>query len=194
VAEHLQNRCKVVMQNEPLGTGHALAQVPADWVARGDLLVLNGDLPLIRGETIGRLLVDHHSAGVAATLASPEDRARCDARVVRGPDGTLDRIVEFREASEDVRALAEINVGLYCFNGKRLLEALDRLRPNNQAGELYLTDVFRHLRPVQVLRISDPGEAIGVHDRVELAHAEKALRKRPLEGLMPQGVQAVRPC
>ena len=193
VAEHLQDRCKVVMQNQPLGTGHALAQVPADWLAGGDVLVLNGDLPLIRGETIGRLLVDHQGAGVAATLASIEDQARRDARVVRGPDGTLDRIVEFRDASEDVRALAEINVGLYCFNGKRLLEALDRLRPDNQAGELYLTDVFRHLRPVQVLRISDPGEAIGVNDRVELAHAEKALRQRLLEDLMRSGVTVVDP-
>jgi bifunctional UDP-N-acetylglucosamine pyrophosphorylase / glucosamine-1-phosphate N-acetyltransferase len=193
VGEHLQNRCTVVTQNEPLGTGHALAQVPADWLARGDVLVMNGDLPLIRGETVGRLLVEHHTAGLAATLASAEDLARRDARVVRGPDGELDRIVEFRDASEDVRALAEINVGLYCFNGKRLLEALDRLRPDNQAGELYLTDVFRHLRPVQVLRISDPSEAIGVNDRMELAHAERALRQRLLEDLMRSGVTVVDP-
>src|SRR5262245_7110674 len=173
VAEHLQDRCKVVLQNEPLGTGHALAQVPADWLARGDVLVLNGDLPLMRGETIRRLLEDHRTAGRAATLASVEDQTRSDARVVRGHDGTLERIVEFRDASEDTRALAEINVGLYCFNGKRLLEALHQLRPDNQAGELYLTDVFRHLRPVQVLRIDDRCEAVGVNDRLELANAER---------------------
>src|SRR5262249_24781651 len=140
-----------------------------------------------------RLLVDHQGAGVAATLASIEDQARRDARVVRGPDGTLDRIVEFRDASEDVRALAEINVGLYWFNGRRLLKALDRLRPRNQAGARSVTAVFRPRRPVQVLRISDPGEGIGVNDRVELAHAEKTLRQRLLEDLMRSGVTVVDP-
>ena len=193
VAEHLQDRCRVVLQNEPLGTGHAMAQVPADWLGRGDVLVLNGDLPLIRSETVARLLVDHRTAGPAATLASVEDQTRRDARVVRGQDGTLDRIVEFRDAGEDTRALAEINVGLYCFNGKRLLEALDRLRPDNQAGELYLTDVFRHLRPVRVLQIADRSEAIGVNDRVELAQAERALRERLLTDLMRSGVTVVDP-
>jgi bifunctional UDP-N-acetylglucosamine pyrophosphorylase/glucosamine-1-phosphate N-acetyltransferase len=130
---------------------------------------------------------------VPATLASVEDPSRPDARILRRPDGTLDRIVEYRDASEEIRALSEINVGLYCFNGRLLLEALGRLRPDNQAGELYLTDVFRHLRPVEVVTIADPSEAIGVNDRVELARAEHALRARLLEDLMRSGVTVVDP-
>ena len=197
VAAHLREQsegtCQVVVQPEQLGTGHAVAQVAADWLRRGDVLVVNGDLPLIRGDTIRRVLDAHRKSGLPATLASVEDPARRDARIVRGPDGTLDRIVEFKDATEDVRALGEINVGLYCFNGKRLVDALGRLRPDNQAGELYLTDVFRYLRPAQVLRISDPGETIGVNDRVELARAEGALRERLLEDLMRSGVTVVDP-
>ena len=197
VAAHLQNdseaTCKVVLQDEQLGTGHALAQVPADWLARGDVLVLNGDLPLIRSETIVGLLEAHREVGLAATLASVYDPARRDARVLRGAEGTLDRIVEFRDATDDIRALGEINVGLYCFSGKQLLKALRRLRPDNQAGELYLTDVFRYLHPAHVLRIPDAGEAIGVNDRVELARAEGALRERLLRDLMLSGVTVVDP-
>jgi bifunctional UDP-N-acetylglucosamine pyrophosphorylase / glucosamine-1-phosphate N-acetyltransferase len=193
VAAHLQDVCEVVFQHEQLGTGHAVGQLPTERLVEGDLLVLNGDLPLIRAQTITLLLDAHRAAGVPATLASVEDPARHDARVVRQPDGTLDRIVEFQDATEDIRALPEINVGIYCFNGGRLLEALRRLQPDNRAGELYLTDVFRHLRPAQVLQIADPSEAIGVNDRVELARAERALRQRLLEELMRSGVTVVDP-
>src|SRR5207248_8876542 len=86
-----------------------------------------------------------------------------------------------------------VHVGLYCFRGERLVEALGRLQPDNQAGELYPADVFRDLRPGRVGRIEDPGEAIGVNDRVELARAERALRVRLLEDLMRAGVTVVDP-
>lgn len=193
VAAHLAGRCEVVLQAEQRGTGHAVAQVPADRLAGHDVLVLNGDLPLVRSETIARLRDRHRASGAAATLASVHDPARRDARVLRGSDGAFERIVEFRDASDEVRAIGEINVGLYCFNGERLLEALGRLRPDNQAGELYLTDVFRHLHPTAVVRIDDPSEALGVNDRVELARAERALRERVLEELMRSGVTVVDP-
>jgi len=193
VADHVAGRCDVVFQAEQRGTGHAVAQVPAERLAGHDVLVLNGDLPLVRPETIARLRDAHQAAGVAATLASVDDPGRRDARVVRGPDGAFDRIVEFRDAADDIRALREINVGLYCFNGEGLLKSLGRLEPNNQAGELYLTDVFRDLRPAQVVRIDDASEAVGVNDRVELARAERALRERVLEDLMRSGVTVVDP-
>ena len=193
VAEHVAGRCDVVFQAEQRGTGHAVAQVPARRLAGRDVLVLNGDLPLVRHETIVRLRDAHRGSGVPATLASVLDPSRRDARILRGPDGAFERIVEFRDAGDDIRALGEINVGLYCFNGEGLLEALGLLRPDNQAGELYLTDVFRHLRPTQVLRIDDPSEAVGVNDRLELARAERALRDRVLEDLMRTGVTVVDP-
>src|SRR5215472_4348783 len=193
VAEHVAGRCDLVFQAEQRGTGRAVAQVPAERLAGRDVLVLNGDLPLVRHETIAALRDAHREAGVPATLASVLDPSRRDARILRGPDGSFERIVEFRDATDDIRALGEINVGLYCFNGEGLLEALGRLEPNNQAGELYLTDVFRHLRPTQVLRIVDPNEAVGVNDRLELARAERALRERVLEDLMRSGGTVVDP-
>jgi bifunctional UDP-N-acetylglucosamine pyrophosphorylase/glucosamine-1-phosphate N-acetyltransferase len=193
VAAHVAGRCDVVLQPDQLGTGHAVAQVPAERLAGRDVLVLNGDLPLVRHETVAGLLDAHRASGATATLASVLDPSRRDARVLRGPDGAFERIVEFRDATDDIRALGEINVGLYCFNGERLLEALGQLRPDNQAGELYLTDVFRHLRPTHVLRIDDPSEAVGVNDRLELARAERALRERVLDDLMRSGVTVVDP-
>jgi bifunctional UDP-N-acetylglucosamine pyrophosphorylase/glucosamine-1-phosphate N-acetyltransferase len=193
IAAHLEGRCEVTLQHEQRGTGHAVAQVPPEWLSGRDVLVLNGDMPLVRHETIARLLDAHRESGAQATLASVLDPTRRDARVVRGPDGAFDRIVEYRDAADDVRALGEINVGLYCFNGERLLEALARLRPDNQAGELYLTDVFRHLGPTRVMTIDDAGEGVGVNDRVELARAERALRERLLEQLMRSGVTIVDP-
>ncbi len=193
VAAHLSGRCEVVTQREPLGTGHALAQVPAERLAGSDVLALNGDLPLVRPETIARLRDAHRASTAPATLASVLDPSRRDARVLRRPDGTFERIVEFRDATDDIRALGEINVGLYCFNGERLLAALRLLRPDNQAGELYLTDVFRHLLPANVLRLDDASEAIGVNDRAELARAERALRERLLDDLMRSGVTVVDP-
>jgi bifunctional UDP-N-acetylglucosamine pyrophosphorylase/glucosamine-1-phosphate N-acetyltransferase len=193
VAAHVAGRCDVVLQPEQRGTGHAVAQVPAERLAGRDVLVLNGDLPLVRHETIAGLRDAHRASGASATLASVLDPGRRDARVLRGPDGAFERIVEFRDATDDIRALGEINVGLYCFNGERLLEALDQLRPDNQAGELYLTDVFRDLRPTHVLRIDDANEAVGVNDRLELARAERALRERTLDDLMRSGVTVVDP-
>lgn len=188
VVDHLRGRCSVVFQERPLGTGDALARVPAEQLARGEVLVVNGDQPLIRPETIRRLLAAHRDSGAAATLATVEDPSRADGRVLRRPDGSLDRIVEDRDAGPKERATTEVNVGLYCFRGADLVEALGRLHPDNAAGELYLTDLFQHLRPTRLLRLEDPEEAIGVNDRLQLARAEAALRRRLLERLMRSGV------
>src|SRR5439155_20064326 len=121
------------------------------------------------------------------------DPGRPDGRIVRQPDGSLDRIVEYKDASEQERGIAEINVGLYCFNGPQLLAALSKLTPDNAAGEFYLTDLFRHLRPAGVVRMDDPEEALGINDRVQLARAEAALRWRLLVRLMLSGVTVVDP-
>ena len=193
VIEHVRGRCEVVLQDEQKGTGHALAQVPAARLAHRDVLVINADSPLIRPETIRRLYQAHRSSAACATLASVEDPTRRDGRIIRGPDGAFDRIVEAKDAGEAEEQVYEVNVGLYCFRGSELLAALGRLRPGNRAGELYLTDVFQHLRPVTVLRLADAGEAIGINDRVELARAESLVRARVLEELMRGGVTVVDP-
>ena len=196
VCEHLAERrgsARVVLQHEQLGTGHAVAQVPAEQLAAGDVLVVNGDAPLLRPQTIARLLEAHREAAAPATLASVHDPGRVDGRILRAADGSLERIVEYKDAGPELQDAAEINVGLYCFDGPRLVEALSRLRPDNRAGELYLTDVFKELRPAQVVRMGDPEEALGINDRVQLAEAERILRLRLLRELMLSGVTVVDP-
>jgi bifunctional UDP-N-acetylglucosamine pyrophosphorylase/glucosamine-1-phosphate N-acetyltransferase len=194
VRAHLEGRCALVHQEEPLGSGHALAQVPAEKLGgTRAVLVLNGDAPLVRAESVGRVVEAHLRSGGPATLTSVDDASRPDGRIVRQPDGSLERIVEYKDASEEERGITEINVGLYCFNGPELVGALSKLRPDNAAGELYLTDLFRHLRPAQVVRLEDPEEALGINDRVQLARAEAALRRRLLVRLMLSGVTVVDP-
>ncbi|MBO0684786.1 MAG: bifunctional UDP-N-acetylglucosamine diphosphorylase/glucosamine-1-phosphate N-acetyltransferase GlmU [Candidatus Dormibacteraeota bacterium] len=194
VEAHLEGRCRVVHQLEQRGTGHALAQVPEAKLRESDaVLVLYGDAPLVRPETITRLAEAHVHSGCPATLASVEDASRPDGRVVRLPDGTLDRIVEHKDASDAEKRISEINVGIYCLNGPALVESLSKLTPDNAAGEFYLTDLFRYLRPAAVVRMDDPEESLGINDRVQLARAEGALRRRLLVRLMLSGVTVVDP-
>ena len=191
VAGHLEGRCDVVYQREQLGTGHALLQA-ASHFGDGDLLVLMGDAPAFRPETVRGLLAGHRASGMAATILSVEDPARRDGRVVRRADGSLDRIVEYRDASEAERSISEINAGLYCFRAAGLSAALEALTPDNAAGEIYLTDLFNRIETAVVL-LDDPGEAIGVNDRVELARAGAVVQGRILEDLMRAGVTVVDP-
>jgi bifunctional UDP-N-acetylglucosamine pyrophosphorylase/glucosamine-1-phosphate N-acetyltransferase len=189
----LDGACTAVHQTEPRGTGHALAQVPAEWLPAKDVLVVHGDQPLFRHETLAEVANAHERSGAVATLASAIDPKRPDGRVLREPDGSFRRIVEYRDASPAERAVTEINLGLYCFRGEALGDALARLQPNNAQGELYLTDLFDELRPVEVVQVEDADEALGINDRVQLAQAEGALKRRRLRALMLDGVTIVDP-
>lgn len=193
LAAHLEGHCAVLYQAHMRGTGDAVRQVPDERLEAGDVVVLNGDQPLFRGETIARLIETHRGSGAAATLATVRDRSRPDGRVIRGPDGSFDHIVEHRDATPEERACDEINTGLYCFRGPDLVAALGRLQPDNAQGEYYLTDVFRTVRPVEVLPVDDPDEGLGINDRVQLATAEGALRRRVLIDLMRAGVTVIDP-
>ncbi|HEX6348344.1 MAG TPA: bifunctional UDP-N-acetylglucosamine diphosphorylase/glucosamine-1-phosphate N-acetyltransferase GlmU [Candidatus Dormibacteraeota bacterium] len=194
LVSHLGGRVEVAYQDEQKGSGHALAQAPADVLGEGDILVLNGDAPLVRPETIQLLAGAHRRAGTPATLASVEDPTRADGRVIRDAQGKLDRIVEYGDATAAEREVGEVNVGLYAFRGgSQLLQALAGLQPANVQGELYLTDLFRALKPVEVVRLEDAEEGLGVNDRVQLAKAEKVMRRRVLERLMRAGVTVIDP-
>jgi len=193
VAAHLDGRTEVIYQREAEGTGHAVLQVPAEVLSRGDVLVVNADSPLLTAESIRRVIDTHRTSGAEATIASVDDPRRDDGRIVRGPDGGFERIVEKKDASAGDPAGSEINVGLYCFQGKPLVEALGKITKDNQAGELYLPDVLKQLRPVNIVRIDDRDEAMGINDRAALAQAIAAMRERILRGHMAAGVTVTDP-
>ena len=195
VAAHLDERgVAPTFQREPKGTAHALLQIPEKELAGRTVLVVNGDSPLLTAASIRRVIDAHGRAGAPATIASVDDPTRDDGRIVRAADGSLERIVERKDASDELkRTVHEFNVGVYVFDGGRLTQALKAVSDDNKAGEFYLTDVFLHLKPVTVVKLDDPKEAMGVKDRTRLAAATAVVRRRILDRLMLAGVTVVDP-
>jgi bifunctional UDP-N-acetylglucosamine pyrophosphorylase / glucosamine-1-phosphate N-acetyltransferase len=196
VAAHLAERegVELVYQRDPKGTAHALQQIPAGELRGRQVLVVNGDSPLLTAASVRRVIDAHSKAKTPATLAGVVDPARDDARILRGAEGSLDRIVERKDMSDELRAAVhEVNVGVYCFDGSMLVEALARVTDENAAGEFYLTDVVLHMKPVTVVSIADRDEAMAVKDRVRLARATSLLNGRLLARLMLSGVTVVDP-
>jgi bifunctional UDP-N-acetylglucosamine pyrophosphorylase/glucosamine-1-phosphate N-acetyltransferase len=190
---------EVAVQEQPLGTGDAVRsareQLPA---AGGDVLVLSGDTPLLTAEVLRGLLDTHRREGAAATVLSfepPDPRAY--GRVVRDGHGRVARIVEAADATPDELELREVNSSIYVFQADKLWPALERLRPHNAQGELYLTDAIGFLvddgEPVAIQVADEAIEAEGINTRVELAAAAAALRDRINERHMLAGVTIVDP-
>ena len=195
VAAHLDERgIAPTFQREPKGTAHALQQIPEKELEGKQVLVVNGDSPLLTAETIKKVIDAHRAAGTPATIASVEDTTRNDGRIIRAADGSLERIVERKDATDEMQKnVHEFNVGVYVFDGTRLTAALKEITDDNKAGEFYLTDVFLHLKPVTVVKLDDPMEAMGVKDRIRLAAAAEAIQLRILDKLMLSGVTIVDP-
>jgi bifunctional UDP-N-acetylglucosamine pyrophosphorylase / glucosamine-1-phosphate N-acetyltransferase len=190
---------EVAVQEEPLGTGDAVRSArPALEGFGGDVLVLNGDVPALRPETIRALVDTHGEAGAAATVLSfePAD-AGAYGRVIRDGDGRLARIVEAADASPEELAVREVNSGIYVFRAEKLWPAVERLDSHNAQGELYVTDTLGLLvadgETCAVLLAEDPLEAEGVNTRAELALAAASLRDRINEAHMLAGVTIVDP-
>ncbi|MCB1162436.1 NTP transferase domain-containing protein [bacterium] len=176
---------RYVLQAEQHGTGHAVQVARQELLALGeaDVLILAGDVPLIRPQTLRGLLAAHREAGVALTLLSAEfEDPTGYGRILREPSGDVVAIREHRDASEAERAVREINAGIYCFRAPSLLEALDALRPENDQGEYYLTDTLAILRArgqrVAARLADDPREIAGINDREQLAALEAELESR----------------
>jgi bifunctional UDP-N-acetylglucosamine pyrophosphorylase / glucosamine-1-phosphate N-acetyltransferase len=189
----------LAVQREPRGTGDAAASARAALADfAGDVLVLSGDTPLLT-PTLLETLLDRHRREEAAVTVLSFERLEPGAygRVIRDGDGMLRAIVEARDASPEELAIAEVNSSIYVFDSGALWSALERLRPDNVQGELYLTDAVRHLvadglrAAVQVA--PDAVQAEGVNTRVELAAAGAVLRERIAVGHMLAGVTIVDP-
>jgi bifunctional UDP-N-acetylglucosamine pyrophosphorylase / glucosamine-1-phosphate N-acetyltransferase len=187
-----------VEQKERLGTAHALLQARgACGDGAGAVLVLPGDQPLM-SDALLRALVDHHrSTGAAATLLTAEvEEPAGYGRVIR-EGGRPVAIIEDRDATPAQRAIREIGTSTYCFDARRLWPALDRVTPQNDQGEHYLTDVVSILAasgvPVEALAAPHPEECMGINDRKQLAEVAAVLRRRTLERLMVEGVTILDP-
>lgn len=188
------------IQERQLGTADAVGSARSLLEeAEGDLLILSGDVPMIRAETLSQLVETHRSKGADCTvltvrLSDPTGYGR----VVRSASGGFARIVEQKDATDDERRVNEINSGIYCFNTKKLFAALTRVGSNNAQGEFYLTDVPSLLSAdggtVAIFECSDEREVEGVNDRRQLAEMESVLRRRTIDRLMLEsGVSFVDP-
>jgi bifunctional UDP-N-acetylglucosamine pyrophosphorylase/glucosamine-1-phosphate N-acetyltransferase len=185
------DRAEFVEQAEPRGTGDALRSVPERLREAGEVLVMSGDVPLVRADTLGRLIDHHRRSRAAATLltAMPAN-PRGLGRVYRDPEtGRVVRTIEERDLPPGAMAPPEVGAGVYVFNGARLWPALGRIGNDNAQGEYYLPDVLPLLGGhVEAMLLADPEEALGINDRCQLATAEAALRTRVLDRLMADGV------
>jgi bifunctional UDP-N-acetylglucosamine pyrophosphorylase/glucosamine-1-phosphate N-acetyltransferase len=197
----LNGRATIAVQEEPRGTADAVRAASGQLGPDGTVIVLNGDAPLVRPETIAGLAEAHGRSGAAATIATTVlDDPSGYGRVIRAPDGTVDHIVETKvpgDASELELRVREVNVGLYAFDAAELLDALERVRSDNAQGEYYLPDVLPlirgHERTVDAYEVGDPLEMLGVNDRVELAGVRAIAQRRIHEGHMLAGTTIVDP-
>ena len=184
-----------VLQQPQNGTGHAVQQLLEPLAGfEGEVLVLNGDVPLLREQTIAELLERHRSSGAAVTLltarlADPTGYGR----VFADGDGAVSAIVEHRDCSEAQRCNTLINAGIYCFNWNQLAAVLPQLRTDNDQGELYLTDTVAMLSPAMHVEVADADEINGINDRLQLAQCEAVIQERLRRHWMEEGVTFVDP-
>ncbi|MBX0359910.1 bifunctional UDP-N-acetylglucosamine diphosphorylase/glucosamine-1-phosphate N-acetyltransferase GlmU [Halobacillus sp. Nhm2S1] len=199
VQEQLGEDSHYVIQEEQLGTGHAVLQAD-DILAdkEGTTVVVCGDTPLLTGETLQKLLDHHDAQGAKATvLTAHAEDPHGYGRVIRGGNGQVERIVEQKDASDEEQAIQEINTGTYCFDNAMLFDALKNVSNDNVQGEYYLPDVVEILKgqgeTISAYQTPEFSESLGVNDRVALSKAEKLMKQRINEQHMRNGVTLVDP-
>ena len=182
-----------VVQEKQRGTGDAVESARARFEATDSLLlVLSGDVPLIRAETLSRLIEHHRATGAACSILGVRlENPTGYGRIIRDEQGNFQKIVEQKDATEEERKVREINSGIYCFEAADLFRALKRIEPKNEQGEYYLTDVAEIIlssgRKVEVFTHSDPREVSGINTRAELAEFENLFRRNAIRRLMIEG-------
>ena len=197
VQQEVGERARYAFQDEQLGTGHAVLQaapvLEPHGITEKRILILSGDVPLTRPETLQRLLDEHERSGNALTLLTMKlDEPAMYGRILRDENGLVSRIVEAKDASDEEKRINEVNAGIYIFNAEHLFDNLRNLRPNNVQKEYYLTDLLAVIREaghhVGAVVADDPVEAMGVNSRGELAQVESEIQRRVVERLMRDGV------
>jgi bifunctional UDP-N-acetylglucosamine pyrophosphorylase/glucosamine-1-phosphate N-acetyltransferase len=200
IKERFKNsRIQFALQEEQLGTGHAALQaIPFLKTFAGTALILCGDVPLVKADTLRAFIgAFEESHSILAVLTTLVEDPFGYGRILRSPEGWLEKIVEEKDASEKERAIREINTGIYCVKVPFLIEGLGEIGKDNAQGEYYLTDLVEIARK-KGLRcsahiVSDPVEVMGINTRVDLAMAHEVLRLAKLKDLMLSGVTMVDP-
>jgi bifunctional UDP-N-acetylglucosamine pyrophosphorylase/glucosamine-1-phosphate N-acetyltransferase len=192
VQQAVGDRARYAVQEPQLGTGHAVLQAQA-LCSEQRVLILSGDVPLTRPETLAKLLADHTGSGNALTLLTMQVEGENPyGRIVRDADHSVARIVEVRDATAAEKAIGEVNAGIYVFDREHLFANLEKLSTNNAQGEYYLTDLVGMLRGaghrVGAVMAEHWIEAIGVNSRAELAMVDTVIQQRVVAQLMEQGV------
>jgi bifunctional UDP-N-acetylglucosamine pyrophosphorylase/glucosamine-1-phosphate N-acetyltransferase len=179
----------VVVQPQANGTGGAVQAAAEHIDPEAPVVVLSGDVPLVSPEAIAALVAAHEGAVTMATTKLDDPSGY--GRVVRGADGSVEKVVETKaggDATQEELAIDEINTGIYAFDGAFLLDALPKLSADNAQGELYLPQVLDHAATVHAHEVDDPNLVLGVNDRVALAHVRAIAQRKLLEDLMRAGV------
>ena len=199
VQEQLGSDVSYVLQEKQLGTGHAVLQ--AENLLRnqvGTTVVVCGDTPLLTKETMQALIEEHESKKAKVTVLTADATDPTGyGRIIRSKEGTVEKIVEHKDATNGERLISEINTGTYCFDNEALFEALKNVNNDNVQGEYYLPDVIEILKEqgevIAAYQTPDFHETIGVNDRVALSEAEAVMRKRINEMHMRNGVTIIDP-
>lgn len=197
IAARISERAELVIQAEQLGTGHAVMQTLPYLDDNRNVLVLSGDQPLLKTETLRALIELHEARGVSATvLTACLEQPFGLGRVIKNGDNLI-KIVEEKDATPNERLIKEINTGTYCFKGSVLKDALTKITSQNAQGEYYLTEVFdvllRQGKKMLTYCTDDSREALGINSRAQLAEAEAILRERIISHWMLEGVTITDP-
>ncbi|MCP8618171.1 bifunctional UDP-N-acetylglucosamine diphosphorylase/glucosamine-1-phosphate N-acetyltransferase GlmU [Salirhabdus salicampi] len=199
VQEQLGNQTQFVLQEEQLGTGHAVMQASSSLSGKkGTTVVICGDTPLLTSNTLESLIQQHENENAKVTVltAQPEDPTGY-GRVVRNSNDEVEKIVEHKDANKDERKISEINTGTYCFDNEALFESLNHVSNDNVQGEYYLPDVIEILKSqgekISAYITPNFEETLGVNDRVALSKAEAIMRKRINREHMKNGVTFIDP-
>lgn len=193
----MEGQTEFVLQSPQLGTGHAVMQT-APLLSReeGKTLVVNGDCPCVQSETYQAMMDALEDCGMVVLTAVLQD-PRQYGRVVRNPQGMIEKIVEYKDATEEERKIQEINTGIYCFDNQALFRYLKELQNDNAQQEYYITDLVeifnRSGLGVRAKVIEDSQEAAGINDKKELAQANRWMQKKINERWMEAGVTLINP-
>jgi len=196
VKESLLNdrNIEVVLQEPQLGTGHAVQVLSKEFTNfKGNLLILNGDVPLIRTESLKELLKVHLSRDADVSLITTEKENPFGYGRVFKKNNFIEKIVEEKDCSFDEKQNKLINAGIYCFNWERLSKIINNLDSNNNQKEFYLTDTIALLRKAISYEIIDEEEIQGINNRIDLAKCEEIIQKRIKTKHMLNGVTFVNP-